>query len=301
MRYSDFNKILIFLLIFIFFNFCINIFSKNIIKKITRDDIGIVNKVISDKSDILILGSSRARNHYNSKLIAKELGQSVFNGGVSGMGLAFNKFLFVERIKRHLPQKLILDIAPNILADRQQTDKIHAFYSFLDIYPSFNQFMESPKFVNVLVRNLPCLKYNSSLYECVTYFLKPTDLNDSYSPLHGNYKDDSNSFYYVQSKESSLLIKKQVEILRDIIEVAKFNNIEIFLVVSPSYKDFDNNNLIKKTLINVANENKVSIINFSNSLIFKDRDDLFYNQLHLNSTGAQFFSRAIVDTLRKRI
>lgn len=301
MKFNKSRNLFFLILTFIFFNFCIDIFSKKIISQITRDDIGLVNKAISDTSELLILGSSRARNHYNSKLIQNQLRQSVFNGGVSGMGLSFSKAVLIERIKQHKPRKLILDIAPNILADRQQNDKMHAFYPMLDIYPSFNEFLDGPVAINFLIKNLPCLKYNSSLYEFSSCLFQPKDYNDSYNPLEGNINEGYKLFYYDQTKESTRLVKKQLEILNDIIKIANHNKIELFLVISPSYIDFDIENVIKKEIFKVARANKVSILNFSNSIIFRGKNNLFYNQLHLNSVGANYFSRVLVDTLKKSL
>lgn len=282
---------------FVFLNFLIEIVSVKTLIQITTGDLGLVNKAIGDKSDILILGSSRARNHYNSKLLEAQIGQTVFNGGVSGMGLGFNKAVLLERIKVHQPKKLILDIAPNILTDTKQNEKMHAFYPLLDIYPTFQDFMDGSPTVNFLFRNLASLKYNSSLYDLCTWYFNLGDINDAFNPLIGNIDTSIKPFYYKESKNLSDLIKIQFDLLEEIVRIARKNKIDIVLVISPSFVDFDNSGIIQSQLRNFADNNQVRIVNFSKAKSFASNKKIFYNQLHLNSVGANIFTINLSDSL----
>ena len=82
------------------------------------------------KSDILILGSSRANSHYDSRILIKSTGQSAYNAGIGGQGYTYTEIIVRSSFKKHKPKFVILDLSINLLTDAGDFDKTKILMPF---------------------------------------------------------------------------------------------------------------------------------------------------------------------------
>jgi hypothetical protein len=239
------------------------------------------------KFDYAIVGSSRAAMHLNAVTIEKETGKKGFNFGVNGSELFENKLTIKVLIKKEITQKVFLQIDNNF--DTEIPDKANSanwlpFTNKKYIGDEFQKLENKDEYT--LYEKIPFYKYLShdghigfrenfmSLMGRENPSFKNLGLlNDKKSIL----KDSISEFKYVVNKKNN----KQ---LNEIIDLCKKNNVELILFTSPFYRPD------KK--IELFEENFENYYDFSDAL---NDYKLYYNPTHLNSTGAEKFTKLFIE------
>lgn len=259
---------------------------------------------ICDKAmdDILIFGSSRAKNHYNAQMISDSLGVSCYNCGASGCGiiLAYGRLLML--LERHTPHTIIYEITP----DFDYIDKIdnHRYLAGLKLH------------------------YDRSGIDSIIWSVDPTE---RYKMLSGMYRHNTSSwrnlYYYLhkpsrnpedkgffpidkkldslkmsQKRQSSHLEEKyvydslKIQYLNKFIDKTK--DVDLIFVVSPTWSGQDT--LVLDTVRQICKNRGIPLWDYSNSSKYKYHQEYFYDGSHLNARGADEFTRDIIQVLRKR-
>lgn len=297
----DMKKYVLLTLLFVFsflvFDFFICFFSEKIVKKQTTGSSGIINKTIHDSSSVLILGSSRAANHYNSEIIQNNLGISVFNGGMGGQGIFYSYAILNERLKKHTPQLVILDLASNIMIDKKQYDKLTVLYPLLDKYDSFYDVVKiSPSYSPVLT-HLNAYRYNSTAFQLIYDVCKAPRFNDSYVPIEGEisnveilkFKNNTN---HISNEENKILFK-QLEYVNRINLLCRHNGVKFIVFISPSFCEDKSLIVVKHKMLNYLNKNNIMIHDFSSDKKYYGKNELFKDIYHLNSLGSKIYSKDV--------
>jgi hypothetical protein len=297
-------NVLLFLILFFGIDFTIGIVAKNSVLKLKTGFLGVVNNTIKDTSKILILGSSRAQNHYNSELISTKCNLSTFNGGQGGYGAFYTYAVLKERLKKNPPQYVILDIAPNILVDEEQFEKLTALMPLCSIYPSFSEVIKKNPNNKEIASCINTLKYNSTLFDCF-YDKVVAKKKDAFAVITGPIdRKTFIPFYYkpeMFSNEMKIkintILNEQLQYVGKMKKLCDQNRIHFVVLVSPSYIDYDKTNTIKNELFDYLKKSNIQVINFSESTFFSKNSELFHDQLHLNDKGANVFSNQVADSL----
>ncbi|GAA4053966.1 hypothetical protein [Flavobacterium chungnamense] len=297
-------NVLLFLILFFGIDFTIGIVAKNSVLKLKTGFLGVVNNTIKDTSKILILGSSRAQNHYNSELISKKCNLSTFNGGQGGYGTLYTHAVLNERLKESSPQLVILDIAPNILVDEKQFEKLTSLMPLCSLYPSFSEIVKKNPDNKEITFWINTLKYNSTLFD-LFYDKFAAKKKDGYTalPQSINLKTFVQFYYKPELFSNEMKIKintilsSQLEYVTKMKKLCDKKGVQFLVIISPSYIDYDKTNKIKNKLFDYLKNNQIQVINFTESNLFSKNPELFHDQLHLNVKGATFFSNQVVDSL----
>lgn len=245
--------------------------------------------------DILIFGSSRAQHHYVSDSISKITGCSVYNCGAGGQGLLFSLIQISNTLDRYVPKRIILDVSPNILTDQNSYQKL----KILDPYYSSDTLIR--KYLNNLpferLKNISKIyPYNSLLYEIVTgNFIIRTNKSHGYIPIYGQI--NTNSLLLADSLENSNISPyPQFDYLKEIIDLCKSNEVDLFIIISPIYKRTFSDIMLIKEVNKIAQNRNVHFLDFSNSSLVLDYK-CFKDNIHLNSHGANIFSKIIANSI----
>lgn len=249
--------------------------------------LGVVNNALNDSSRVLILGSSRALHHYDSKLMEKALGVSCYNAGLGGHGLLYSYAILSERMLRNKPEMVILDISPNVLIDPNWLGKLAIFLPFIDSSDVFAEIVEINPDITFIAKFMNSLKYNSILYELVLNEVVDTTPYKGYVPLDGMLRQNTYTPKFANGDSINAMNKKY---LGRIIETCRQNSVLPIIVISPSYEDFDSSGAIKKFLAVFAEANRLTMIDYSSSDVFCGNERFFKDQLHLNRRGAESFT-----------
>jgi len=238
--------------------------------------------------DVLIFGSSRASFHYKSDYLSNMLGMSVYNAGREGFGIYFHHALLLATLNRYKPKLVILDLDFRDIFDRGGSFSTNVFYEIAPFYnkysPDFNDFIARNWYDPILFQS-NLFKYNKKFFNIITSnIVNDNDFQNGYRPLKGNWdgkekklKDDN----FELSNDLILTIESFIGILKE-------NNVDLVVSISPTKKNIDPR--FYEFLENLKNKHHVKILDYSRSIDFKDKKELFYDAEHLNENGAKLFT-----------
>lgn len=247
----------------------------------------------SVQADILIMGSSRAHHNYVSKIIQEDLGYSVYNCGMEGMGIV-NSYGLLRLIKeRYAPKVIIYDL-----------------YRF-DFYEDDNQkYLENLKTyknagvdeISEIVDPFSTLKKISSLYRYNSklFSLIKDRMNVDSSDLEclGYYYDNSS---ITEDKGECLSFSTTIDSLKLkswelFFQEIKNSDTKLIFVLSPYYRGQLSSSVINSSY-ELAYKNDVPIINMSSLDVVCNDSTCFKDYSHLNFHGASTFSDTLSLTI----
>lgn len=258
---------------------------------------------ICDKSvdDILIFGSSRAKDHYNAQMISDSLGISCYNCGASGCGiiLAYGRLLML--LERHTPHTIIYEITPEFdyldkidnhryLADlKRHYDRSDIDSIFWSVDPT-----ERYKMISGMYR------HNTSSWRDLFYFFhKPSKNPEIRGFLPLDQEMDSLKMSHKRQpshlKEKYVYDSLKIQYLNKFID--KTEGVDLIFVVSPTWSG---RGAVLDTVRQICKKRSIPFLDYSNSPKYKHHPEYFFDGSHLNARGADEFTRDIIHELRKR-
>lgn len=267
--------------------------------KITSGDIGKANYIANyANEDVLIFGSSRAELHYNPTIFTDSLGLSSYNCGAKGMGSVVAWARLSMILERHLPKIVILDVLPGV--DIYESDKyvylgaLKTYYDKHGIHEIFDDIDKNEKY-KMLCQTY---RYNSifntymkDLFHPFSQISKPDSLY-GFRPQEGKIDPELivlNKEYQPQKVDSVKL-----KYLNRFIETAK--NTLFVVVISPFWTGMDSKELAP--IKELCKKNNVPFFDFSNDKKYKFNNELFMDRAHLNTKGANEFTKDLIIKLR---
>lgn len=267
-----------------------------------------VHEITTSKTpQLLVLGSSRASHHYDSRILQDSLGIEVFNAGLDGKGLAIGYGLFAAVSQRGYPKYIICELTPSFdLQDESgSATGLNMLYPYIynpTISKLICDFDESEKFK--LYSN--AYRLNSSLFRLIpSIFMKNEDSLSGFIPLYGKLdkeieKTNKDSEENVKDNISDNKIKVdpvKEKYLRSLIEQARSNGCEIFFAISPVYGGDDLSSY--KEELEIINEYNGVLLNHLNDASIIYDSSLFQDRTHMNVDGARLFTNIIIQEIRE--
>lgn len=299
-------KIITFLILIFLIDFSIGLVSDKFITNMMTGSIGIVNKTVQDTSQVLILGSSRAQNHYNSKLISEISNTSVYNAGVGGYGVFYNYAVLSERIKNDKPELVILDIAPNILIDRKQYDKLNVYQPIMKKYQAFDSIVRlNPNFKQFLIMS-NAYRYNSTLFDIVYEVSSTRKSLDNFVSLEGVIQEDifkknGNALVTELSQDEEELLYVQIDYIYKIKQLCEKSSIEFKVFLSPSFYEDQKINKTRNLILMSLKQLDINYYDFYTDSSFYKKNALFKDVLHLNNKGNELYSKEVATIVKREI
>lgn len=150
-------RLLIFAALVVVLDVLVGLFLQVIHQKARGREIAEPRYVIDQTSeDLLILGSSRAKTHYNPAIFEDSLGLSCFNCGWKGEGIINNYGVFQMIQKRYTPKVIIYDVY--VLFDLLQESRNQ--FNVLKLYGDREEVTQEVNEIDPLER----LKLRSQMY-----------------------------------------------------------------------------------------------------------------------------------------
>lgn len=250
------------------------------------------NQVFNKTNDsILIFGSSRAAFHYKPDIITEKTGLTCYNAGREGMGIYFHYAALLATLERYSPKVIVLDLDFRDVYDRGGNFGEDVFSDLAPFYGKINT-----EFDNYISRNWydgifyrsNLLKYNKKFFNILTAnVVKNNDNFKGYIPLKGEWNGKDK----VLKNDTFIIGPELIKTINLFITKAQSKNIEVILVISPTFKK------IKPEFFVIANkiatQNKVRLVNYSDAKEFVSQKTLFHDSEHLNDKGALLFSKEV--------
>lgn len=262
-----------------------------------KGDWGRNNYIFNElKSDIVILGSSRAIHHYNPKIFSDTLDMSCYNCGEDGMGI----FLMYARYKaisqRYYPKIVIYEVLPgfDILSEKDNLKYLKYLRPYNGI-SSVDSVIKAISPLESLKLQSDGYRYNSCFVDIIAQRLsRDSEIakNYTYSPLDAQMDCGLN----VEAAEVETDSIK-LSYLEDLIKCCKTHGTTLIFTASPVYKPIsDIGYMPLKQLCKTYN---VPFINHYSDTLYCYESSFFADATHLNKKGADSFSSRLASQIKK--
>jgi hypothetical protein len=261
------------------------------------------------QDDLLIYGSSRAMTNFDPQIIEDSLRISTYNLGVDGHNfwlqyLRHKKFLNYNR----KPKVIILSVGIFSLSKRKDLYNHYQFLPFMydkdffdytSSYDGFSIFDYSIPLYRYIGKQDSIMKAFKGLKKerrMAPYRIKGfRAMNRVWNQDLANAKLKMGSFKSVIHEPSERLIQQFIDECYDL-------GIKVVIVYSPEQIQGQffvrNRNEIISTYNYLSQKNDLTFIDYSYDIMCKDTS-YFYNSMHLNSKGANLFTKKLVSDLLK--
>ena len=249
---------------------------------------------MQDTHDVLILGSSRARHHYDAPFLSDTLGLDVYNAGYDGNGVVLAYGLLEMILERYEPKLILYDVEPTFDIDVYEADNNHKRY-ISRLKPYYQH-----KAIGKIIADVSTeewykvhsgmIRYNMSLLTMYLDNFRPSkDTRKGYSPLYGEYDREPES-----NGVKRELDQFKLRYIENIITLANSKHIPIVFVASPKFGKTSSDEI--KPVIDICKRNKVVFLDYYNDSMFMQHKEWFKEPMHLNEKGAKEFSSIIAKT-----
>ena len=290
-------KIFIFIVCLFFVDFIVGMIFPSLVEKAKGGDNWRNNYICNKAEDsILIFGSSRAVHHYNPRIISDSSGITCYNCGQDGNGIIFSYGLYTMISQRYTPKIIIYDIMPAF--DILSGDDNHKYLKWLKAYyerdgiPEIFESIDRTERIK-MISNM--YRYNSSFVQIVSDCIRPLQSSgeNGYKPLYG----EMNRMKI--SREKSEPIK--YDSLK-LVYLEKFinmcDNVKLIFVISPTWNGMDE--AMYLPIKRICRNRDILFVDFSNNPKYIHNYKYFKDGGHLNSIGADEFTRDLMSVLRER-
>lgn len=249
----------------------------------------------STHAELVILGSSRARMHYDPKILADSLGMSCYNCGENGMGIIADYAKLKILSQRYMPKMVIIDVLP-ILDEMTRDDNIifvnelRPWYDKTGIDSIFWKIDKTEKIKMVS----QMYKYHSKFLEY--YYDGKSQLpKDGYEPSPAT-KIISGKDLYQEEPRDNIIDEVKMYFAKKLIEEFK-DKTKLVFVASPRYRF--KTSLTVNPLRDLCLKNNVTLIDWYANREFVDVKELYADGNHMNVRGATLFSKALAHHLKR--
>jgi hypothetical protein len=267
--------------------------------------------VKTDTSDIIVLGSSHALEHFVPDILQDSLHETTFNYGTNGQKLLFNKAIYEIRARRSKPKMIILNIDADWFFDKHnQQDRMADLFPYYSVVGDvvFDNFSREDRFIGHLKFLSRTFPYNSTIVHVIKYKLKPQYDQRGYEPLDGvidsvqldamlHAERERSKMKWVEPAYDSSLI----DLFGQFVDEINKNDIRLFVIFSPDLLQPDRTEkYMDEKVKKICDDKAVPAIDFSNSDVFNNHGLLFHDVSHLNDSGARIFTKMLVDSIKVR-
>lgn len=293
------------ILLFVFF-LLMDFFLGHTVEKMYFSENSKVNdpfiySLTNSKDDIVIFGSSRAKHHYNAKMIEDSLLKATYNFGSGGQNIFYHEILLNNLIEFHTPRAIILEL---INIDFEKTpsqwdkDKLDVLLPFTFQSQAVDSVLGGIDSYHKYKKLSKLYPYNSQLYTILrnNYFPYNNHFN-GFLPIEGDHwrKD----IQVIDSSYTSIKYDlNKIAALNRFIELCISNNIEILIFISPSYVKYTRETPYERIICDLVKKYDIKVFDFTNSQYFIENNNFFKDPGHLNIIGAQEYTNHIIDTLK---
>ncbi|MDH4202551.1 MAG: hypothetical protein OEV87_06620 [Phycisphaerae bacterium] len=302
------KKIFVKGVLFLLLLFCLDRFIGSVLLKqlynLEAGQAAQLPKALRAQADIVVLGSSRARHHYDPELIEKITGKTVFNAGVDGLYIPYIQGAADLLMSRYKPKLLVIEIDPFYFTETHFKDnllRVEALAPYIDDSDILKEQIFDLSGFNRMVYSFHTIRFNGKPWSFLSNIIRQDCCPNGFSPIKkvmepAEWKDkieDKTSKY-----ENFVLDPKAVEMLSKTIQQAKSLRVGVVLVTSPEWREQIEEVQVLLSLSSVvktiSEEEQVPYVMATLDQYPEFRDPSYYaDPSHLNEQGARRFSETL--------
>ena len=246
---------------------------------------------------ILIIGSSRAKYHYNPLIIRDSLSLETYNAGRRGYYLSYHCCLINMILDRYTPDILIWDFSLNALFANGK-DYISKLRPYYWDYDSVKEAFDEKEGKSVKVKNLSnCYRYNGLALSVIYRWLVGGQDHD---PAKGmgvlnNSGKSVDPELPIDKGITGPIDQARVKRLHDTLQRLVDAGVKVFVFDSPNYSLLDPDRDTSSESIIYEECRRLSIPVFDNRNLdyFLQHPELFFDEGHLFYDGADIYSKIV--------
>jgi hypothetical protein len=250
---------------------------------------------------VLILGSSRAANIFNTSIVEKETGLNCYNAGRYGEPIFYHLAVLKGVLKRYKPEMILLSFdAGNFNINAEAYDRLSV------LLPYYKSHAEIRAIVGLKGR-YEHLKLLSGIYPFNSLLLPMITGNTEYSkkkyvningfiPIEKTFEGPLKTFDYTKD---TVLDKLKVEAYKSFINDCKDARVPLFVICPPYMIHAMGTDPSITEGKAIAAEYHIPFIDFSRDTFYTSKPQLFADYRHLNADGVGYFTKAVLDTVSK--
>jgi len=247
--------------------------------------------------DVLIIGASEAQHSYVSKILADNLGMSVYNCGEDGQFFYYQNAMVNGILDRYCPKLIIWSVNPSFLSfNPLAKERIGALKPFADENAYCRDMLRIKSKYEPLKIKSSCYVYNSDILPFVVSSISNPVTDNNWGWVPSNSKaspPEIKEAKYVNETDETCLSIFDLTLSR-----LKKNNIDVVFVFTPSYETGVYDTLDSyHSLLNTTNKYGYPIIE---DLYHHDTlmdSTLYRDNMHLNKEGAVLFTTMLTEKL----
>lgn len=250
------------------------------------------------RDDIIILGSSRAQSHYDPSILESQLEGSCYNAGRNGQSLLYAAAVHNAILSRQAPQVVILDVIPmDFINYHGHYDRLSAllpYYRSNEAVRPFVEFRSPFERIKLMSGIYP---FNSLPLQIIKYNLVAGRPDKGFNPLRGTIPLPLHP-----SREKPWLRNgrddKMFAAFADMVASCMEKGIEFYPVISPSYSGEIIGRDCLEDIEAILEGTPYALWDFSDHQDFLLNQELFRDESHLNTVGAEAFSNFIAARIK---
>jgi hypothetical protein len=260
-------------------------------------------------ADLLILGSSRARQHFSTTILDSALNMNSYVIGIEACRFRMINDVFkLYLIHNKKPAFLILSLDGYLLHENSNSYYYQQFLPYLKDTSIRNLYTGYLHEFSIGDYYLPLYKYRGErtqifvgIFEFFGIKKYPRDTFKGFGSY--NKKWDGSYDRYVNSIKTPIeqeVDSTDVSLIKKLLVFCKTNNIKVYMVFSPEYlcgrELIINGDSIRSLYSALSSEYGASYLDFCDDSISSDKY-YFYNSQHLSTIGATYFSKKLASEM----
>jgi hypothetical protein len=262
-------------------------------------------------SKIFVFGSSRANHHVVPKILEETFGVKVFNAGRDGQSVAYARMLESIILQEgSAPELILMQVSEEDIFD-YRISKAASMATYYDEYPVVRNLLRtSDAWAPIRLKSI-AFRYNSQIFFTLSgLFREPDPGWDGFIPLRGSLTN--RAIRYAERDtvrnwlvpDASVINPRSDELLREFIQVARLEGIEVFLFIGPRFRG--SNTLHEQEIL--AREYFRSLADEEDAVFRSlDENDLpilkearwYSDSAHLNAQGAALFTKLFAEQIER--
>lgn len=252
------------------------------------------------KTDMIIVGSSRARYHYHSDILSDSINMllgtnySIYNSGIDGLFIDCNTCAVECILNRYKPKLIIFETNDRefkIDKSQKRLCRYEPFYQNNSIIKDYFTRMDWKENMKI---HINMYRFNSKVVNIIGCFLRQSTPDNGYYPRYRTMYETIDLKKNKPSKSNHFFNSYSIDSFNKMVRLCDNLNIKLIIATSPRYKPKGNNELIRS----ICNKHNTPYIELFNIDFFNNHPELFYDNSHLNNDGATIYTQMFFEKLK---
>jgi hypothetical protein len=252
----------------------------------------------STMADMLIIGSSRANHHYVPSVFEDSLKISFYNAGRDGNGTFYQLALLKTILNRYTPKIIVFDYSSVFFKGPEEYDQMASLLPYYRTHKEIRPIVEMKSPFEKIKLLSEIYPFNSQLLTISVGNLKMNKKrvadDKGYVALHRIWPFPLDSVAQSSVQEFDTV---KINAFTECLLAAKKSGVKIFVVCSPIFQKYTNNQQIDKCR-EICNSVGLPFWDYSKDDFFLNNSHLFQDIVHLNDNGAREFSKILASKIK---